>query len=110
MRNFQIEFLSLLALIVSTAAFANEVGNFPQVKKITNGMPKDAVALIERIAECNHWSGEEPYDQERAEQIRKAVKKSRCGSLDSVEQTIEQKYKRNKKVLEAIKKATELMM
>ena len=110
MKTFQIEFLSLLALLVSTAAFANEVGNLPQVKKITNGMPKDVVALIERIAECNHWGGEEPYDKERAEQIRKAVKKAGCGSLDSQEQSIEQKYKRNKKVLEAIKEAMELMM
>lgn len=110
MKTFQIEFLSLLALLVSTAAFANEVGNLPQVKKITNGMPKDVVALIERIAQCNHWSGEEPYDKERAEQIRKGVKKAGCGSLDSQEQSIEQKYKGNKKVLEAIKEAMELMM
>ena len=45
----------------------------PQVKEITNGQPEDVVAFIERMVECNHWGGEEPYDKERGEQIRKAV-------------------------------------
>ena len=101
---------SLLALVVSTAASANEFGNLPQVKKITNGQPEDVVALIERIVECNHWGGEEPYDKERTEWIKKAVERARCGSLNSEEQTMERKYIGNKKVLEAIKKATKLMM
>jgi hypothetical protein len=101
---------SLLALVVSTAASANEFGNLPQVKKITNGQPEDVVALIERIVECNHWGGEVPYDKERAEWIKEAVERARCANLDSAEQTMERKYIGNKKVLKAIKKATKLMM
>ncbi len=110
MHYCRIEFLSLLALVVSGAVFANEIGNLPQVKKITTGQPKDVVALIERIAECNHWSDEEPYDKERAEWIKKAIERVRCGNLDSDERVMEQKYKGNKKILEAIKKATKLNM
>jgi hypothetical protein len=64
--------------------------------------------LIERIAECNHWSDEDPYDKERAEQIRKAVTRARCGTLDADERTMGRKYKGNKKVLDAIEKAKKL--
>jgi hypothetical protein len=102
--------LSLLALVVSAAAFANEFGNLPQVKEITNGQPEDVAVFIERMVECNHWGGEEPYDNERAEQIRTAVEKARCGSLDSEEQALERKYKGNRKVLDAIGKAKELVI
>jgi hypothetical protein len=110
MKTLPVEFWSILALIFSTAAFANEFGNLPQVREITSGQPKDVVALIERIAECNHWSDEEPYDKERADQIRKAVEKAKCGDLDSDKEALEEKYKSNNKVLEAIKKATELII
>ena len=103
-------FWSIWAIIVSTVAFANEFGNLPQVKEIAGGQPKDVVALVERIAECNHWSGEEPYDKERADQIRKAVEKAKCGDLDSDKEAIEQKYKGNNRVLDAINKATKLMI
>jgi hypothetical protein len=30
------------------------------------GSPKRITAFIERVVECNHWDGEEPYDKERA--------------------------------------------
>jgi len=109
MKALGIGFLAFFALVVSARAFTNEFGNLPQVKEISRGQPKDIVALIERIAECNHWSDEEPYDKERAEQIRNAVQKARCGSLESEKQTIGRKYKKHAKVLEAIRKATELI-
>ena len=100
--------LAFFAIAVSDGAFASEFGNLPQVKEITRGQPKDVVAFIERVAECNHWSGEEPFDKARAEWIRKAVTKARCGSLDSDEQAIERKYKGNNKVLDAIARAKKL--
>ena len=106
----RIGFLSLLAFVASTAASANEFGNLPQVKEIANGQPEDVAALIERIVECNHWGGEEPYDNERAEQIRNAVEKARCDSLDSDERGLQQTYKGNSKVFEATGKAKELVM
>jgi hypothetical protein len=64
-----------------------------------NGQPEEATAFIERVVECNHWDGEEPYDKERAEQIRRAVEKARCYSLNIEEQALERAYKGNKKVL-----------
>lgn len=108
MKVLLIGVLSFLVLAVSVGAFANEFGNLPQVNEITRGQPKDVVVLIERIAECNHWSNEEPYDKERAEQIREGVTKARCGSLDSDERAIERKYKGKKKVLDGIGRAKKL--
>jgi len=106
----QIGFLCFLAFFLWAAAFANEVENLPQVKDITTGQPEDVVAFVERQVECNHWSDEEPYDKKRAEQIKRAVEKARCGSLESDAQALERKYKGNKKVLEAIERAKELMI
>jgi hypothetical protein len=108
--TMQIGVFCLLVFVASTVASANEFGSLPEVKEITNGQPADVAAFIERVVECNHWGGEEPYDKERAEQIRKAVEKARCDTLDSDEQALEQTYKGTKKVLEAIAKAKRLVM
>jgi hypothetical protein len=99
-----------LVFVASTAASANEFGNLPQVKEIATGQPEEVTAFIERVVECNHSDGEEPYDKERAEQIRGAVEKARCDSLNIEEQALERAYKGNKKVLEAIGKAKRLLM
>ena len=106
----QIGFLSFIVLLLSAAACANEVRNLPQVKKITDGQPEEVIAFIERMVECNHWAGEDPYDKERAEQIRKAIENARCDSLASEKKVLELKYKENKKVLDAIGKAKVLNM
>ena len=87
---------------VNTAPFC------PQVKKIANGQPEDVVEFIERTVECNHWAGEEPYDRERAEQITKAIKNARCDGLVSEEQALKLKYKKDRNILDAIKKAKDL--
>ena len=106
----QIGYLSFFALVLSAVAFANEVRNLPQVNKITDGQPEEVIAFIVRIVECNHWAGEEPYDKERAKQIRKAIENARCNSLALEEKAFDLKYKENKKVLDAIGKAKELNM
>jgi hypothetical protein len=69
-RTMHIGLFFLLVFVASTAASANEFGNLPQVKEIANGQPEEVTAFIERVVECNHSDGEEPYDKERAEQIR----------------------------------------
>jgi hypothetical protein len=97
--------LSLLTFALSATAFANEISNLPQVKKIANGQPADVVEFIERTVECNHWAGEDPYDKERAEQIRKAIKNARCDGLAAEEQALKLKYKKDKNILDAIGKA-----
>jgi hypothetical protein len=102
--------LLLLTFFAATVASANEFDELPEVREITNGQPRDVAAFIERVVECNHWGGEEPYDRERADQIRKAVENARCDGLDSDERALAQKYKGSKKVFEAIEKAKRLSM
>jgi hypothetical protein len=41
------------------------------------------MSYVERKEGCNHFGGEEPYDKARAEEIKKAVEKLKCSSLDS---------------------------
>ena len=106
----QIGFSLLLTFALSAATFANEVSSLPQVKNITDGQPEDVVEFVERTVLCNHWAGEEPYDKERAEQIRKAIKNARCDSLAYEEQVLKLKYKQNYNALDAIRKAKELFM
>jgi hypothetical protein len=102
--------LSATLLLISPGAPANEFGNMPEVKAITNGQPKDVVALIERIAECNHWGGEEPYDKARAQEIARAAEKAGCGRVDSEAEALKKKYKANKKISDAIERAKNLVM
>ena len=54
-------------------AYANDFDDAPQVKALAKGMPEDIAFFIARTAECNHWAGEEPYDKDRASDIRNAV-------------------------------------
>jgi hypothetical protein len=102
--------LSALVFFLPLGVLANEFGDMPEVKKIAQGQPKDVVALIERIATCNHWSSEEPYDKARAQEIAKAAKKASCARIDSDAQRLKKKYKTNKKVAEAIRQTKSLIL
>lgn len=97
--------ITLFITFASLESFASEIGDLPEVKEITKGQPKDVVSLIERIVECSHWGGEQPFDKVRADEIRKAVEEAGCSRINSDEQTLNQKYKPNKKVPEAIRRA-----
>ena len=99
----QIGFSLLLTFVLSAATFANEVSSLPQVKKSTNGQPEEVAEFVERTVVCDHWAGEESYDKERAQQIRKAIKNARCGSLAYEEQVLKLKYKQNYTTLDAIR-------
>lgn len=48
--------------------------------------------LIDRIASCNHWLGEEPYDEDRAKEIDAAVGELRCDALEADEAKVLERY------------------
>lgn len=54
-------------------------------------LPPDAAEYINNFRSCQHWGGEEPYDDERANQISEAIKSS-CTGLDDKEKLIKAKY------------------
>ena len=62
-----------LSFTATNYAYANDFDDAPQVKALAKGMPEDIAFFIARTAECNHWAGEEPYDKDRASDIRNAV-------------------------------------
>ncbi|MCM2279655.1 MAG: hypothetical protein NDJ89_16395 [Oligoflexia bacterium] len=95
---------------LSLGAFANDFGNAPEVKAITQGQPRDVAALVERIVECSHWGGEDPYDKARAEAIAKAASSAGCDRIEPDTQVLRKKYKGNKAVADAIARAENLAL
>lgn len=75
---------------------------------LTKGLPEPAAAFVYRYVECTHWSGEEPFDKERAIEINTALNDLRCNALEQDEDKLLKTYKSNPKVLDAISKAREL--
>jgi hypothetical protein len=80
-------FLSvLLVLVVTMGSFAHGEPKenskvIPWEVKMANylkGLPGDAVELIQRMDGCDHWSGEDGYDAERAKEISDALAKLKC--------------------------------
>ena len=94
----------LLCLTALRSAAAADEDPMADLKK---GMPKDVAALIDRIVECNHWRGEEPYDAERKKEISSALTNLKCNRLTFDESKTLKKNASNSKVLNALKKAKE---
>ena len=97
-------YVFLLGLL--TAGFtANAVGD--PLASLKKGQPKDVAALVERLALCVHWAGEEPYDAEREKEIATAMKKWKCDRLEKDESEALKRYAKNPAVLKVLKEAKE---
>jgi hypothetical protein len=66
------------------------------------GLPRDVIDFIERQGACNHWGGEEAYDEERRREIEAGVKGLACERLDRDQRRLRKKYARAAKVIDAI--------
>lgn len=58
--------------------------------------------LVQRMVGCNHFLGEEPYDEERRKQIQDAIDSMACSKLPADEVRIRHKYRNNRSALDAI--------
>lgn len=56
----------------------NELAVYPEAR----GMPADVQRYLVKRADCEHWSGEEPYDADRKAEIERNVNES-CTGLDA---------------------------
>ncbi|MFZ4875361.1 hypothetical protein ACL9RI_09765 [Janthinobacterium sp. Mn2066] len=74
---------------------------------LTKGQPPDVVALVERLIDCTHFAGEEPYDAARRREIATAMKKLKCNRLEKDELVIERRYSARPDILNVLKKAKE---
>lgn len=63
----------------------------------------DVISYGLRRILCNHWGGEDAFDEERAQDITDAVSKLRCNSLEKEYLDLELKYKDVAAVLKQLK-------
>jgi hypothetical protein len=98
--------ISNIFLCLCIFATRNSYADYNEdIAAINKGMPKLVQQFNKRQIECNHWTGEEPYDKERANQINTAVTKLKCDDLEKDEIKLLKKYKLKPKVKESINKA-----
>lgn len=97
-----------ICLVVNGTAlsFANAQEDYASfMANLTADLPQEARDAIFRIVDCNHWTGEEPYDEARAEEIAAAITDLDCdGAYREIEQ-LQQKYAARPEVLNAIETA-----
>jgi hypothetical protein len=93
--------LALCLMLLAVNASASE----DSLAKLQKGQPKDVVRLIERLAMCAHFGGEEPYDNERRREISLAVSKLKCDRIEKDEAAARKRYAKNPRTLEALEQA-----
>jgi uncharacterized protein len=71
-------------------------------KKADKSLPKEITDFLARVEGCDHWAGEEGYDEERKKEIKKAIKRLKCKKLDKETKKLQQKYKNDPEILKTI--------
>jgi hypothetical protein len=71
--------------------------------------PQEVATFIERRAGCNHFSGEESYDRQRAEEIGRALRKLRCTDIESDERALRQIYHSRPIILQLLDDTRDLL-
>lgn len=71
-----------------------------------DGTPADVVDLVERYGGCNHWGGEEAYNEERRTEIEEGAKRLRCDRLDADQQKLRKRYAHKPRILRVINAAS----
>ena len=95
----------LICLLCSFSVISVYAGYDEDIADIYKGMPKSVKLFIQRQIDCNHWSGEEPYDKARLKEINSAVAELKCDTLDKDKNNLIKKYKAKQGVIDAINKA-----
>jgi len=91
------------SLALSGAAAAAEPAD--PVTQLKAGMPTPVAALIERMVQCQHWAGEEPYDNARRAEIARAVRRLRCESIEQDERRLLKAHASNPEVRQRLEAA-----
>jgi hypothetical protein len=69
--------------------------------------PKDVRAFVVRRADCDHWTGEEPYDGERRAQIEAAIADLGCARIEVDEAALRARHRARPELLELLDAAAE---
>lgn len=61
-------------------------------------LPADVAAFVQRRDSCDHFRGEEPYDSQRAAELKKKLAET-CSGTDRQLAALRHKYAHNRQVL-----------
>jgi len=84
------------------------VGEVPTIRQRLGEMPRPVAAFVERRADCNHWTGEEPYDAPRRAEIERAIRDLRCARIEEDEARIRRRYRTNAEVIAILDETADL--
>lgn len=87
-----IKYLIALFVVVPCTSFASE---------LINKWPAEVTRFIERRDLCDHFRGEEPYDEERRRFLKKNIVEY-CTDTDSRLADLREKYKENPVVMDLL--------
>lgn len=87
--------LPLLLLATHTSAFS-------EVRAQAERVPGRVEAFISRRANCNHFTGEEPYDKARAAELNRVIRELRCVRVDQDEAKLRQRYRSDPCILKLL--------
>ncbi len=87
-----LRFLLALLVVVPCCSFASDP---------VDELPADVVTFIERRDLCDHFRGEEPYDEERRSFLEKNIIEY-CTGTDRRLANLRQKYKQNPVVMDLL--------
>jgi len=96
-------YLVILSVFCASYAFASD----DPLASLKKGQPKDVGELIDRLVGCNHWSGEEPYDAERKQEISSAMADLKCTRLVKDEAAALKRYINKPSTVKALQRARE---
>lgn len=99
----RIPIIFILLCITATETMASN-DTLDEMKK---NQPEDVQILIERITDCNHWSGETPYDAERKREIILALRELKCDQLTKDVAAARKRHAKQPKVLSVLDQTKE---
>ena len=95
-------------LAITLCFFAlNAFAHDDLISDLKKKQPKVIRELIDRRIGCNHWTGENPYDSERRQQINSALKALKCKQLDKDEAAARRRFVKRPDTLKALQVAKE---
>ncbi|HEY9218228.1 MAG TPA: hypothetical protein VIO94_09270 [Phenylobacterium sp.] len=69
--------------------------------------PSDVRSFVARRADCDHWTGEEPYDAERRAEIEAAIADLRCARIEQDEAVLRAHYRERPDILQLLDELAE---
>ncbi|MET0251417.1 MAG: hypothetical protein ABW203_04485 [Novosphingobium sp.] len=97
-------------LLAATALLlASEGSSGGALRARVGHAPRAVAAFIERRASCNHFTGEEPYDKERAAYLNRVIRELRCERIDRDERRLRSAYRRRPAILRLLDDTADLL-